>query len=67
MLPPTDSTDSPSKAREHPMDADSRVSFEESTGSHLEAALRADDCAEKNYHIRSALQRVMIADENRSE
>jgi len=36
------------------------------TSRHLEAALAAEEDAEKNYHIRSALQRMMLAGEARS-
>lgn len=44
-----------------------RISFETPTSLHLEAALDADQPVEKNYHIRSALQRIMILEENRSD
>ncbi|MFD1632255.1 hypothetical protein ACOZ4L_11195 [Haloplanus ruber] len=45
---------------------DRHVSSSALTSRHLEAALAAEEDAEKNYHIRSALQRMMIAGEARS-
>jgi hypothetical protein len=44
-----------------------RISFDTPTSHHLEAALDTDRPAEKNYHIRSALQRMMIVEQNRPD
>ncbi|WP_251328051.1 hypothetical protein [Haloplanus pelagicus] len=44
-----------------------RISFDTPTSRHLEAALDTDRLDEKNYHIRSALQRTMIAEQNRPD
>ncbi|WP_299332247.1 hypothetical protein [Haloplanus sp.] len=69
MLPPTDPTEAESQAGRSPVEpaAGDRITFDESTSQHLEAALRVDDAVEKDYHVRLALQRVVIAEENRHE
>jgi hypothetical protein len=56
-----------SEAESTPATAERRVSFREPVSQHLEAALETDDTTEKDYHIRSALQRVMIAEQNRPD
>lgn len=47
--------------------AEGRISFREPASQHLEAALESDDIVEKDYHIRSALQRAVITEQNRSD
>ena len=47
--------------------AERQTSFREAASQHLEAALDTDDVVEKNYHIRSALQRAVLTEQNHSD
>jgi hypothetical protein len=69
MEPPSDSTEVEPESGAVPSQATAakRISFRKSASRHLEEALETPDPAEKNYHIRSALQRVMITEQNRSD
>jgi len=60
-------TESESKGVPGRATAERRISSREAASQHLEAALETDDIVEKNYHIRSALQRAVLTEQNHSD
>jgi hypothetical protein len=58
------SRDSTSHTNEENSTLPSDDQLQELASGHLEEALQTDSLSEKNYHIQSALQALVIAEEN---